>query len=178
MKMILIVLAVLVALNAEEASAQSYVEFQGLARQDSFSPMIDGTLIVPGKPLDTFVYFIASDTWAEAVVGIAKQVHPSFWFSVGAGVETDEDPWRVNPNVIFTKGRVFSYFGYEIGGSGYWYKSFSTYRVASKLEVGLHSQRFYGTGPLVQVSLGGGYKAWVSVAPTESRTFIGLARFF
>lgn len=164
-------------LSAPLASAQSFVEYQHRFRDGSPSPTLDGQLFIPGKTVNVVGWFLVSDDWGEAEVGISKSIRPWLWAAVMAGLEADEAPWRANVTAGGGKGRLSVFFTNEVGGSGYWYKFTSTARVAPLMEIGVHSQRFYGTGPLVQVSLGQGFGFWASLVKGP-QSLVGITKSF
>lgn len=164
-------------LSAPVASAQSFVEYQHLFRDGSPSPTVDGQLAIPGKTVDIVAWFLASDVWGEALFGISKSIRPWLWASVQAGLETDREPWRVNVSAGGGRGRLSVFFTNETGGSGYWYRFTSTARVASFAAVGIHSQRFYGTGPYIQMFLGQGFGVWASVVKGPE-SLVGITKSF
>src|SRR6185436_17438758 len=86
-------------LIALPASAQTYVEIQNQVTRLAVTPLIDAQLEVPGKSVNAYGWFLVSETWGEALVGISKQINSTVWVSIAAGVETDEHPWRVSPSV-------------------------------------------------------------------------------
>lgn len=157
--------------------AQTFVEGQVLMRESTVSPQIDGQIEIPGKLVNFYSWFLVSDSWGEALVGVSKSVKPWLWLAFAAGVETDDKPWRINPNIWAGKGRYSTFLALEQGGSGFWYKSFSTVDLVPRVSVGVHSQSFYGTGPLVQVKLGQGMKVWVSVVDGPA-SILGLVKSF
>lgn len=160
-----------------QAPAQTYIESQTLVTDSGIHPKIDGQLIGKGKSVDVFGWFLVTESWGEAVVGVAKSIRPWLWAAVGVGVETNDSPWRVNPNLWIGNQLASSFLTIEHGGSGFWYKSTSFVKLRSRVEAGVHSQRFYGTGPAVQISLGDGYKVWGSVVPGPKST-IGMIKSF
>ena len=160
-----------------QASAQTFVEYQNLFSDSGVAPTFDGLLTGKGKTMDAFGWFLVSETWSEAVVGVAKSIRPWMSVSVGVGVDTDDNPWRVGPNVWVGNDRVSSFLILEYGGSGFWYRSMSFAKLGSRVEGGVHSQRFYGTGPAIQVSLNKGYKVWVS-GVSGPKSLIAITKSF
>lgn len=173
----LLVVTLAFLLVTAQASAQTYMESQNLVTDSGIDPKIDGQLIGKGKSVDLFGWFFASESWSEAVLGVAKSIRPWLWVSLGVGVETDDNPWRVSQNAWIGNDHASSFLTIERGGSGFWYRSMSFVKLRSRVEAGVHSQRFYGTGPAVQISLGDGYKVWGSLVPGPKST-IGLIKSF
>ncbi|MBI2829413.1 MAG: hypothetical protein HYX77_09120 [Acidobacteria bacterium] len=159
------------------ASAQTFVEYQHLFRNGSHSPTVDTQIAVPGKTVNMFAWFLVSNAWGEAELGISKPIRPWLGAAVAAGLETNETPWRASAAMWASKGRFFTFFVNEYGGSGYWYKLTGTARIASRTEIGVHSQQFYGTGPLVQISLGQRFKVWASVVEGP-QSLVGILKSF
>lgn len=164
-------------LSAPVASAQSFLEYQHRFRDGSAAPTLDGQFEIPHKAVDIVGWFLVSEEWSEALLGVSKAFRPWLWTSVSAGVETDEAPWRANVSAGGEKGRLSVFFANEAGGSGYWYKFTSTARVAPFMAVGIHSQSFYGTGPYVQLSLRQGFTLWGSVIKGPE-SLVGISRSF
>ena len=158
-------------------SAQGFIEYQHRFRDGSPSPTLDGQLSIPRKTFDIVGWFLVNDKWGEVEVGVSKSLRPWLWASVLAGLETDEAPWRASATAGGRKGRLSAFFAAETGGSGYWYKFTSTVRVARPVQIGIHSQRFYGTGPLVQISLVQGFSFWASVIKGPE-SLVGISKSF
>lgn len=164
---------------AESVSAQTFVESQNRFEQGKVSPTIDAQLIVPGKTVDFTGWFLVSENWGEALIGVSKSVRPWLWVGFVAGVETNEGrPLRMSPEVWMGNGRVSFFLVTEHGGSGHWYKNTGLVRVSPRLEVGYHSQRFYGTGPMVKVDLGHKVSLWASTALDTHKSIVGLKKAF
>ena len=151
--------------------------YQHLFRGGSGQPTVEAQLEIPGKTVNMYGWFLVSDVWGEALLGISKSIRPWLWASVSAGIETDEVPWRANVSMWGGKGRLSTLFVGEYGGSGYWYLLKSAARVAPRTEIGIHSQRFYGTGPLVQISLGQGFQVWASLVEGPE-SLVGILKSF
>lgn len=159
------------------ASAQTFVEYQHLFRNGRKAPTVDAQIEIPGKTVNMFVWFLVSDTWGEAEFGISKPLRPWLGAAVAAGVETDEAPWRTSAAMWASKGRFFTFFVNEYGGSGYYYKFTGTARIADRAAIGILSQQFYGTGPFVEISLGQGFKVWASLVEGP-QSLIGILKSF
>lgn len=159
------------------ARAQTFMELQNLATGAGVDPTIDVQLELPGRTVNAFGWFLVSEKWGEALLGVSKAVKPWLWLGVAAGLETHQDPFRVNPNVWIGKRRLSTFLALEYGGSGFWYKSVSLMRLTPRISLGVHSQRFYGTGPRVEVRFNGGYKAWASVV-SGPQSLVGVAKSF
>ncbi|MEO8065995.1 MAG: hypothetical protein ABI643_04060 [Candidatus Doudnabacteria bacterium] len=170
-------LVVLFILMAAPVSAQTFVESQNLMSRSAVVPTIDAQLEVPGQKVNAFGWFVASQGWGEGLLGVSKNVTPWLWASIAAGVETDVHPWRVSPSVVVSRGRVTIFGTTEHGGSGFWYKSVGAVRLTSRIEVGYHTQRFYGTGPIVRVNLNQKFSVWGSVVKGPQAS-IGIAKAF
>lgn len=166
------------------SSAGTFVELQNQLTPDGYVPTIDGQLVVRGKKADVVIWFLDSQGWGEAVVGFARDLTPGLGGSILVGVETGVEEgdglWRVNPNLWFMRGPSSTFFSYEYGGSGYWYKLTSTISLNKRIALGAQSQAFYGHGPLAEFTFGQ-YKVWVSggVRKDEKPQYlVGLVRNF
>ena len=165
------------ALSGSIVSAQTFVEYQHIFGEGPAYPTLDAQIEIPQGPVNFYGWFLASDGWGEGEVGVSKLIRPWFWAAVAAGIETDESPARINIPMWIAKGRFFTFFVNEYGGSGYWYKVTSTALIAPRTEVGVISQTDYGTGPLVQLSLGRGFRFWGSFVEGP-KSLVGILRTF
>ena len=75
---------------------------------------------------------------------------PWLSLSLSVGLETHRNPLRLAGSISANKGKWASSYTHEKGGSGYWYKSVSTYQATKKTAVGCFSQRFAGNGPYAE----------------------------
>jgi hypothetical protein len=159
------------------AAAQTFVEYQHLFSGDDPAATLDAQITLPGTTVKPFVWLLATEEFAEALIGVSRTIRPWFGGGVAAGVETDEDLWRANATFWLAKGRFFGLFINETGASGHWYKVTTTARLNNRTRIGVVGQAFFGWGPLVEVDLGRGFKVWGSV--TESpETLVGIRRAF
>lgn len=179
MRVFIVIVAIL--FSAVPVKAQSYVELQNLLTSSGYVPQIDGYVSVPGKGVNTDVWFLATKNWGEVVIGPSKSFNSGFGASFLVGVESsDRGYWRINPNAWLYRGKLGTYHAFEWGASGFWYKSTATWTVNKHLAVGVHSQRFYGTGPLVSVPINNTYRVWASTVRSngQNKAMIGLVRNF
>ncbi|MBX4204840.1 MAG: hypothetical protein KW788_01465 [Candidatus Doudnabacteria bacterium] len=167
---------VLVLVFGVRVSAQTFVESQNELVTTGITPTIDAQVVKSGKKVDLTAWFLVTDKWGEGLLGVSKSLKPWLWVGVVAGIETDRRPWRISPEVWAGKNRVSFYFVTEHGGSGYWYKSTGLVNVTRRIAFGYHTQRFYGTGPMMKVDLGRGLAVWASTADRKART--GLIKTF
>lgn len=158
------------------AEAQTFVESQHVF-DEGYSPKLAGQMVQPGKKVTYIAWFAVSETWGEGLFGASKSFKP--WLNVGlvAGFETNPRPMRLSPQVWVGTKKASAFTVLEFGGSGWWYKSMGGVKVSDKVEIGYHSQRFYGTGPMVRVMLPARVSAWISVVPGPKAT-IGVRKFF
>lgn len=98
--------------------------------------------------------------WGQLYAGVSHSFTSWLSAGVGAGVEQDAHPWRVGTSFWMGGRGNDSLLIVETGGSGPWYKYTYTKAVTEKVGLGAYSQRYFGTGPLVQVSIGKSLKLW------------------
>jgi hypothetical protein len=180
---ILFMALAIVSAAAANASAQSFFESQSRFTDSGLSPTFDAQFVVPGKKVDFMAWALVTGgddaQWGELLFGLSKNIRPWLWVGVAAGVETDKQPFRINPNIWVGKGRFSTFLAYEDGGSGPWYKSVTTVKVSNLVGVGVHSQKYYGTGPYAEVNLPGKFKVWGSVVVFgDPQSTIGLVKSF
>jgi hypothetical protein len=111
------------------------------------------------------IYGLADQSpWAQFYGGLS--FYPARWlgFSAGAGMETDDNPWRAAASVAaFGRGHR-ALLLIEHGGSGFWYRAQYARSVASRLELGVFSRRYSPTGPYVALTLGK-HAVWATAGP-------------
>jgi hypothetical protein len=162
-------------------SAQTYVEKQVTVNPDS-TVLESRSLatIDTGGTLDLAMFYVVNKDWGELVVGPAYNHESGVGASVLVGVEThNQGYWRVNPNIWLYRGRFGGLQILEWGASGFWYQTRVTWTLHPNLQVGVHSQRFLGTGPLVQVPVKT-WMAWSSVlmAGGNAKFAVGVRKNF
>lgn len=98
-----------------------------------------------------FVYSQTQKNWAQAYIGF--YVKPASWakFSMGFGAETARTP-RFATSILVRNDSISSFTLYEEGGSGKWYKHESAVDLG-RVNAGMFSQKFVGTGPFIEVPL-------------------------
>jgi hypothetical protein len=153
-----------------------------------YVPTFDGQLTIEqGSAVKATVWFLVTKGWAEVVVGPSVSFDSGVGLSFLGGMETVEGYWRINPNFWYGKGKFFTFHAYEMGASGYWYKSTATWAVTKRLAIGGHSQRlfdedgeFNAHGPTARVKIFEGQSLWVSVLRGDGKTkaIIGLVSSF
>ena len=171
-----VILAVLI-FAPSPASAQPFVENQTWLRAAGTQLVMEAEIEVPGTPVNFFSWFLVNDEWGEGLVGVSKSVKPWLWLASAAGVEKADTPLRFSQNVWAGKGRLSTVFTMEYGGSGMWYMNKGLVKVAPRLELGYHSQRFYGTGPMLKISLTQKFSVWASVI-NGPQSIIGIHKTF
>ena len=110
------------------------------------------------KPIGSTKWFLSvwgqwDEGWGQITPGVGYNM--TSWSSVTFqfGVEKHPGVWRTN-GTLWVGGRGYnSLLILETGASGYWYKYLGTKKVSSRLDLGAISQRFVGTGPVIQVHL-------------------------
>ena len=161
-------------------SAQTFVGYEHMLRDGSPSPTVMAQLEIPGETVNTYGFFMASDAWGEALLGVSKSIQPWLWAAVSSGIETDPSrqvPLRANVTIGTFTGPLTTFFISEYGGADYFYRFTSAARVAPRTSVGILSQRFLGTGPLVQVSLGQGLTVFATLMKGP-QSLVGIYKFF
>jgi hypothetical protein len=173
----LILTLVLGLMLASPATGQTFVESQHVFAAGEYSPQLSGQVVKSGKKADLTVWFLVSEKWGEGLVGVSKSFKPWLWVGMLAGMETSQRPLRVSPEIWVGSDKASVFVAVERGGSGWWYKSVGTVKIMSRLEVGFHSQRFYGTGPLIKATFPGKTEVWCSAVSGPKFTF-GVRKFF
>lgn len=96
--------------------------------------------------------------WGEFYIGLTKQITPWAALTLQAGMEQDKSPWRMAATLFLSGRNHEAFFLWEDGGSGKWYKLYVIKSAGPAL--GLFSQRYVGTGPMVQIPIGKKIKIW------------------
>lgn len=101
----------------------------------------------------TSVWAQWDEGWGQITPGVGYNMTP--WSSVTFqfGVEKHPGLWRTNGTLWLGGGGYNSLLILETGASGFWYKYVGTKKLNSTLELGVLSQRFVGTGPLIQFNV-------------------------
>lgn len=176
---LLVFVAALVAVTAVSAQAQQtsgYVESFNTVSEAETTPQLNVYVHGPLKgKLGWSLWTLTSEGWSEGYVGLTYA--PAKWVEVSSsiGLETDDNPLRTGHSVWLGKGRVSLLSLHEYGGSGYWYRYLGTFQATKTVAVGVNTQRFIGTGPYAQVSIGK-VILWGTYAIGDGRGVVG-ARF-
>jgi hypothetical protein len=129
------------------------IESENLIAAGAVTPQINVYVqgpIASSKRFGWSAWSLTSKAWSEAYAGPTWTPRPWLSLSVSAGAETNKHPLRVAGSVSASKGKWAESYVHEKGGSGWWYKSVSTYQASKKTAVGFFSQRFAGSGPYAE----------------------------
>ncbi len=136
----------------------SSFEFENLSNFDSKTydrPQINiySNSFKSDSKIGFYNFALVNQFWAQAYGGIIYK--PNSWLSVsvGAGLETNETPYRFNFSVYIMKPKYSIIQIYEYGGSGFWYNVQANYKISAKNSIGLIGKRYYGVGLNYEYSL-------------------------
>jgi hypothetical protein len=166
---------------------QNFIEMQNRVGGE-YVPTFDGLLRIKGTDdIHTDAWFLVTKGWAAVMFGPSVRFRPGFGTSLLIGMETGKGYWRINPNFWYFRGRFGTIQAYELGASGYWYKSTATWAMASRLRLGVHSQRlfdqdggFNAGGPTVEFDILPGKTLWASTlwGDGKNKSIVGLITRF
>ncbi|MDO8524327.1 MAG: hypothetical protein Q7R99_01715 [bacterium] len=105
------------------------------------------------KNVQLFGFSTTSESYCEGYAGVGYLAKSWLQISAGLGLETNPNPWRITASLWTGKGPASLLAIYENGGSGYWYKILATYSLGKYVAVGVHTKRFMGIGPYLQVKM-------------------------
>lgn len=105
--------------------------------------------------------------WGEALFGISGKKGP-FIGGFMVGFEANSKVWRINPWALLQtnnrKGHLLLL--YEHGGSGYWFRAETGWKVFEKneksLSIGTIARRYHGVGPRIDIGI---QKAYIWCSP-------------
>jgi len=179
-KLALLAVAILFVLVAAPVQAQTFVTFEGMqANGEEVIPALYGQLDRPiDKSQGIFVWGLATEGWREALVSYYRNLRPWLQISGGIGIEKDDSPIRFGTSVWMGKGKLFSFLAMEHGGSGFWYSYTGTYRITNRLEAGIFSRRYFGTGPYASVAVVGKTSVWGTFCPKDQKVLLGIHQGF
>ena len=149
----LLIIIILLGLISFSVKSQSFSSFEienlsNLMTKDYSRPQINiYANSFKSNPKVGFYYFaLINQYWAQAYGGVI--IKPYNWMSVsiGAGLEVDENPYRLNVSLIIEKTRFNFIQIYEYGGSGFWYNVQANYKINQQNYLGVVGKRYYGVG--------------------------------
>lgn len=114
----------------------------------------------PDHKTGWYLWAQTSQSYSQAYGGLTYKLTKDLQIGGGAGVEQAAAPWRVAGFAYYTKGKYLVLAIGEKGGGGTWYLTQVGYKANSRVQFSLHSQRFAGTGPRIDVGLGKGFTLW------------------
>ncbi|MCK9421459.1 MAG: hypothetical protein M0Q38_02570 [Bacteroidales bacterium] len=95
--------------------------------------------------IGAYFYGLANDKWGEAYGGILIPIS-FFRVYLGAGVESNSIPFRLNAGLDFLYKKLSLSQWYEYGGSGFWYNIQLNYQIIDIFRFGIIFKRYYGLG--------------------------------
>ncbi len=132
------------AINTTPALASGYTEAHLVMQAGEVTPQAHLLVMNPMRgPVGWYL-------WAQAYFGPTFQVLPMLQVGLGTGLEVADEPLRFGTFAYFEKGRVFSSFYWEDGGTGPWHQFVASYQPNTHLGFAVMDQRFVGTGPRAQ----------------------------
>lgn len=148
----LLLIAMISLTNAKlEAQNFSFLEIETLSNFDRATyvqPQINlYTSAFKGeKRVGTYFFSLLNAHWGQAYGGIVVKATDWLSVSVGAGMETDKNPYRLNLSLFAVKNKWKLMQIYEYGGSGFWYNIMLNHQLTEKHSVGMIFKRYYGLG--------------------------------
>jgi len=174
-KLVLVtIIMTLTVVTAQAQQASGYVESFNTVSEEGVTPQLNVYVHGPLKgKLGWSAWTLTSEEWSEGYAGLTYA--PAEWVEVSAslGLETADNPLRGGGSVWLGSGRWSLLSLHEHGGSGYWYRYLGTFQMTKTVAVGVNSQRFIGTGPYVQVSVGK-VALWGTYAIGDGRGVAGV----
>lgn len=164
---VLLFLLLFLLVNSSANAQEKYLEVQNQFDKN-WGYAGEGRAWIPVKvagPVGVFFWGLGSSSWSEAVGGIT--LAPASWIELdlGAGVETDPNPWRVLGVLWLGSDKVSLLNAFETGGSGFLYDIELNITVSehANFGVGAMAQKFSGIGPRIQFDVGHtGLMVWAS----------------
>lgn|GEM_PF-1530069 len=98
------------------------------------------------KRVGTYFFSLLNAHWGQAYGGVVVKATDWLSVSVGAGMETDKNPYRFNLSLFASKNKWKLMQIYEYGGSGFWYNIMLNHQFTEKQYVGIIFKRYYGLG--------------------------------
>ncbi|MEK7194575.1 MAG: hypothetical protein AAB660_02720 [Patescibacteria group bacterium] len=107
-----------------------------------------------------FLWSIVSEGWSESIVGGVWLPSSHYEFSLGAGLESNDNPARALGSVFVSYGKSSLYVAGEQGGSGHWFVAQGNYKLSGRIGVGFRGQHNVGLGPRVEFNPTRHFKLW------------------
>ncbi len=175
------VLAFFAIISSSFSQVSGNVESQNLISDGKVTPQINVYVqesFVPKLAWTSFT--VVSKGWSESLVGISYSPIKEISFSVSAGLETNNQPFRYSWSVWAGKYNISIFSVHEKGGSGYWFKNTAMYTFSSYLSAGVHWQRFKGAGPRIEATLFNKVRFWGTYLVGEEKKFgfVGVKLLF
>lgn len=98
----------------------------------------------------TFAWVQVRSDYTQAYAGATYKPKPWLQLALGVGAEQDKNPFRIGSYAYFGKGGISSLAVFETGGSGFWYKVETNYKIKSGLGIGTLSNHYRGHGPRLE----------------------------
>ena len=176
----LIFVALYILLAPSLALSQTFVEAMSrFDKSGNATPTFDGQF---AKAVDDsqgiFVWGLTTEGWREIYASYYRNLTPWLQVSGGMGVEKADKPIRFGASVWMGKGKISSFLALEDGGSGFWYTYTGTYALSNRVQAGVFSRRFVGTGPYLEVKLVGKTSVWTTYCPKSGNTMFALKQGF
>lgn len=168
------VIVAFMAVTAQAQQASGFVESFNVVSEAEVVPQLNVYVHGPLKgDFGWSVWTLTSEGWSEGYAGLTYA--PAKWMEVSAslGLETADNPLRGGGSVWLGSGRWSLLSLHEHGGSGYWYRYLGTFQMTKTVVVGVNSQRFIGTGPYVQASIGK-VALWGTYVIGDGRGVVGV----
>lgn len=111
---------------------------------------------------DWWLWAQKSPTYAQFYGG-RRFVKGPIEVGIGVGLEQDKNPFRLGGYFFTAKGRFSELELIEFGGSGFWYRNESNFKVSEKWSLGFFSQRFDGSGLRIGRMLPKKFEIWAAI---------------
>lgn len=100
----------------------------------------------PNAKFGFYFFTLVTENWGQGYGGIIFK--PINWLavSIGAGLETHEQLYRVNLTLFMKKNKFNFLQIYEYGGTGLWYNIYLSYELNKNNNAGIMFKRYYGIG--------------------------------
>jgi len=144
---------ILISAFSFSAKAQSFttIELENLSNftKEDYGQLqfnIYANTFKPDAKFGFYYFALVNQYWAQAYAGVVYK--PIDWMSIslGAGLETNADPYRFNLSMLMFRPKFNFIQIYEYGGSGFWYNIQFNYKLNSQNNLGVIGERYYGIG--------------------------------
>ncbi len=137
----------------------SVLTAQTTAQIESWNDVIGGKIVPQvdayvthksSERVGQFAWFVTGQHWSEAYAGL--ELYPKKWMTLdmGAGLETNKNPWRLGGIVWMGSQKQSLLTALETGGSGFWWRSIYNRKVRKCFGIGIIGQAHRGVGPRAQ----------------------------